>query len=122
MNGAMAEALAAAEGEQDMDKKIEQALACPCLGDLRCCTPALPVQSCPARRPPPAPPDGVWVCSSVLRLVCRRSEGGPLRPQVCARLWLLHPQRARGAGALPVPAQPVTRHPPALLLLAPLPN
>ncbi|KAL4457652.1 hypothetical protein ABPG75_012517 [Micractinium tetrahymenae] len=32
---AMAEALAQAEGEQDVDKKIEQALACPCLGDLK---------------------------------------------------------------------------------------
>ncbi|KAL4442930.1 hypothetical protein ABPG77_008421 [Micractinium sp. CCAP 211/92] len=32
---AMAEALAQAEGEQDMEKKIEQALACPCLGDLK---------------------------------------------------------------------------------------
>ncbi len=30
---AMAEALAQAEGEQDMEKKIEQALACPCLGE-----------------------------------------------------------------------------------------
>lgn len=32
MDSAMAEALAQAEGEQDMDKKIEQALSCPCLG------------------------------------------------------------------------------------------
>lgn len=31
-------------------------------------------------------------------LPCRRPEGGPLRPRVCARLWLLHPQRARGQG------------------------
>lgn len=30
----MAEALAKAEGEQDMEKKIEAALACPCLGAL----------------------------------------------------------------------------------------
>lgn len=35
MDGAMAEALAKAEGEQDMEKKIEAALACPCLGDLK---------------------------------------------------------------------------------------
>ncbi|PSC72916.1 coiled-coil-helix-coiled-coil-helix domain-containing 4 [Micractinium conductrix] len=32
---AMAEAMAMAEGEEDMDKKIEAALACPCLGDLK---------------------------------------------------------------------------------------
>jgi len=32
MDSAMAEALAQAEGEQDMEKKIEQALSCPCLG------------------------------------------------------------------------------------------
>lgn len=31
---AMAEAMEAAEGEQDIDKKVEQALACPCLGGL----------------------------------------------------------------------------------------
>lgn len=30
----MAEALAKADGEQDMEKKIEAALACPCLGAL----------------------------------------------------------------------------------------
>lgn len=32
---AMSEALASAEGETDVEKKIEQALACPCLGDLK---------------------------------------------------------------------------------------
>lgn len=38
---AMAEALAQAEGEQDIEKKIEQALACPCLGErvLPCVAP-----------------------------------------------------------------------------------
>jgi hypothetical protein len=39
MNGAMAEALAKAESEEDVEKKVEAALACPCLGKRPCAAP-----------------------------------------------------------------------------------
>ncbi|KAL4857952.1 Mitochondrial intermembrane space import and assembly protein 40 [Chlorella vulgaris] len=35
MNGAMAEAMSHAAGEENVEKKIEAALSCPCLGDLK---------------------------------------------------------------------------------------
>lgn len=99
MDGAMAEALAKAEGEQDMEKKIEAALACPCLGALPspagrgcrlragriACAPLLHcswLRACKCLTDTIRPP--TWPC--------RGPEGGALRPCVCARLWLLHPQ------------------------------
>lgn len=101
----MAEALAKAEGEQDMEKKIEAALACPCLGALPRSAVVLCARWCFARRHgllpsrfacAPVPAGGSEVhdapgCPSR----SRRFEGGALRPCVCACLRLLHPQVRR---------------------------
>ena len=103
MNGAMAEALAQADGEDDVEKKIEAALACPCLGELRRPHWCLPfarrtirlICFCCWERCPGLPPPHSCRCTRRSR---RRPEGGRVWSHLCARLWLLHPQRARGQG------------------------
>ena len=84
MNGAMAEALAGAEGEQDMDKKIEQALACPCLG--KCPAPPACSRRTPRRQaaPPlfrPTPPAEGDMCIVRCVLCAGDLKEGPCGPK-----------------------------------------
>ena len=78
MNGAMAEALALAEGEQDMEKKIEHALACPCLGECPAC--------CYSGR------EGDRVHSAAPQLLCPH----PCVPAVTSCCVLVPPPRSSG--------------------------
>ena len=66
MDGAMAEALSQAEGEQDMEKKVEAALACPCLGALLRQGSRAAAGRSAARRPGNA--QRVWDCRIPARL------------------------------------------------------
>lgn len=97
----MAEALAKAEGEQDMEKKIEAALACPCLGALPWWWSArqwmhwlrgLRVAHATCRWLPVWDGRLAWCHIYLSILPCRGPEGGALWPCVCACFWLLHPQ------------------------------